>query len=118
MLEFGEKIYYIDLKALNKSITIQEASKTEFTIDKERKEFLNAEGKLVSAETYERKSQQIKEIDTAKYDILKTFIEYLMDYEETGDDALGADRALDQTPLGYKIIFNTLYKEGIIKEKE
>jgi hypothetical protein len=45
-------------------------------------------------------------------------IEVLIDYDdEDSDTTLGVERALDKTPLAYKIAFNTLYNYGILKEK-
>jgi len=62
--------------------------------------------------------QRGKEIDAPKYDILKTMLEVLLDYEEDADTDLGAERALSTTPLSHKLAFNTLYKYGILKETE
>ena len=118
MLEFGNSVFYIDLKAFDKAITIQESDKNQIPMDFEKKTILNENNQVVATEFYERKSQQGKEIDAVKYDLLKTFVEYIIDYVDETDDTLGADRALAQTPLGYKIVFNTLLKENIIKEKE
>ena len=45
-------------------------------------------------------------------------IETLIDYDDESDTSMGAERALDKTPLSYKLAFNTLYHYGILKEKE
>jgi hypothetical protein len=51
--------------------------------------------------------------------MIRLMMEILMDgTEETDDDTLGADRALEKTSLSYKIAFNTLYNYGILKEQE
>lgn len=118
MLEFGNSVFYIDLKAFDKAVTVQDADKYQTPMDFEKKTILNEKNEVIVTEFYERKSQQGKEIDAVKYDLLKTFVEYIIDYADETDDALGADRALAQAPLGYKIVFNTLLKENIIKEKE
>lgn len=118
MIEFGDSIYYIDIKALDKAITIHDGKKEKNVVDKEIKQTLNDKGEVVLSEYFERVTQQTREIDAAKYDLLKTFIEYIIDYDGDSDDALGSDRALSQTSLGYKIVFNTLINEGILKEKE
>jgi hypothetical protein len=116
MIEFGNSVYYIDLKGFDKAITLSD-SNTQPSVDKESKQTLNEEGKVIVTEVFERTTNKNKEIDGAKYDLLKTFIEYIIDSEEVSDDSLGADRALAEASFGYKIVFNTLYKEGIIKEK-
>lgn len=117
MLEFGDSAYYIDMKALENAI-IAKNTNGETTQETERKTFYDANNVPISYEIYTRTTPKHKEIDVTKYDLLKTFIEYVIDYEDDGDDTLGSARAFDQTPLGYKIVFNTLLKEGIIKEKK
>lgn len=118
MLEFGDSIYYIDIKAFDKAITLQDVNKTKTISEKEFKTILDSDGKVIGQEIIEKTIPQNKEIDAAKYDLLKTFVEYIIDYSDETDDTLGSDRALSQTSLGYKIVFNTLIQQGIIKEKE
>jgi len=118
MLEFGDSVFYIDLKAFDKAITITDGLKGEVSVDTEEKTTLGEDGKIALTERYLRTTPRTKEIDATKYDLLKTFIEYIIDYEDESDDTLGADRALSQSPLGYKIVFNTLIKENILKQKE
>jgi len=116
MIEFGTSVYYIDLKAFDKAVTLPEGKATP-TTEKEYK-MTTVEGGPITSEEYTRVSPKGREIDGIKYDLLKTFIEYIIDSEEVADDSLGADRALSETSFAYKLVFNTLYKEGIIKEKE
>lgn len=117
MLEFGDSIYYIDLKAFDKAITVTHG-KGETTTDTEEKTTLDENGKVKLLEKYSRITPKTKEIDATKYDLLKTLLEYIIDYDEVSDDTLGAERALSQTPFPFKLAFNTLYNEGIIKEKK
>ena len=116
MIEFGDSVYYIDIKAFDKAITLTDG-KDKTSIEKECKTTTTHDGNT-TVENYERTTPKNKEIDGAKYDLLKTFIEYIIDSEEITDDALGAERAFQEASFGYKMVFNTLYKEGIIKEKE
>jgi hypothetical protein len=118
MLEFGDSVFYIDLKAFEKAITIIDGTKDDVTVETEQKTTFNEKNEVVINEMFERTSPRGKEIDATKYDLLKTFIEYIIDYQDETDDTLGADRALAQMPFGYKLVFNTLKKENILKEKE
>ena len=118
MLEFGDAIYYLDLKAFDNVITIVKAGKDSKVSETETKTVYDANLNVIGTETIVRTTNQSKEIDVAKYDMLKTFIEYIIDHNEETDDSLGSDRALQQQSLGYKIVFNTLIKEGILVEKE
>lgn len=117
MLEFGDSVYYIDLKAFDKAITVT-LGKNETTTDTEEKTTLDENGNVKLIEKYSRTTPKSKEIDATKYDLLKTLLEYIIDFEDVSDDALGAERALLQTPFPFKLAFNTLYNEGIIKEKK
>jgi hypothetical protein len=116
MLEFGDSAYYIDLKAFDKAITL--VRKSDDLIETENKVTTNENGEIIKTEFFTKTTPKSKEIDGVKYDLLKTLIEYIIDSEEVPEDTLGADRALAQTSLGYKIMFNTLINEGIIKEKQ
>jgi hypothetical protein len=120
MLEFGNDIYYIDLDAFDKNITIQNTTGlTNINLpEKEVKTTLNEKGEILLKETYERSIQSGKEIDMAKYDLLKTFIEYIIDYPELEDDVLGSDRILDKATFGFKIVFNTLLNQKILVKTE
>lgn len=119
MIAFGGKMYYVDFDTLDVFITTQEGGKDKTSKEVEIKEIIE-NGVVIRTEKYQRITPQSKEIDAAKYDIVKTFIEYLIDFDggEDEDDSLGFERAMNQTPLGYRIVFNTLLNQGIIKEAE
>lgn len=117
MLEFGDSVYYIDINAFDKAITIVESLKKNESVETEVKTMRDADDKIISVEKVVKTSTRGKEVDATKYDLLKTFIDYIIDYEDITEDLLGADRALSKSSLGYKIVFNTLLAEGIIKEK-
>lgn len=116
MLEFGDLTYYFDLDAIEKAITIVQANGDDTVTDSEQKTTFHEGDDPVMIEVFEKTYKQGKEINATKYDLLKTFIEYIIDSEEGADTTLGAERALRDTSLGYKIVFNTLLKENIIKE--
>ena len=119
MIEFGGSIYYIDLDALEKTIKPIGVEPTDRVTEHEQKTYLDAEGKITGSEIVEVSRDRGREIDGAKYEMVRLMIEILMDgTEETDDDTLGADRALEKTSLSYKIAFNTLYTYGILKEQE
>jgi hypothetical protein len=119
MIEFGGSIYYIDLDALEKAIKPIGIDPMDKVIDREEKAYLDADGKVTGSEITEVSRDRGREIDGAKYEMIRLMMEILMDgTEETDDDTLGADRALEKTSLSYKIAFNTLYNYGILKEQE
>lgn len=118
MIEFGGIFYYLDFDALDSLICSDKAWKAGKVTDVEVKTVTDENGKVIGKEKFEKTYYKGKEIDGAKYDIIRMCIEVLIDYDEDVDDALGSDRALSKTPLSYKLAFNTLIKEGILKEKE
>ena len=117
MIEFGDSVFYLDLKAFDKAITLNDANSGLTSKDTEIREILNEKGIVISSERYEKVTPRNKEVDAAKYDLLKTFVEYIIDSEEVDDDSLGVETSLASATFGYKLVFNTLYKEGIIKER-
>lgn len=116
MIEYGDKIYIIDLEAIDKVITIVPAnSKTneEVTI----KRYYNGEGSLTHSEEITVKSLVDKTVDSIKYDSISNFIDIVTtDQGDDEDDALGAENLLRKKTLSFKIAFNSLLKLGIIKE--
>jgi len=116
MIYFGDSAYYINLKAFDKAITLT-LDKSEYVTETEETITLDGANNVIQKEIISKTIPRGKEIDAAKYSLLNTCIEYILDNEDVQDDTLGAERALSQTSLGYKIAFNTLLNEGIIKEK-
>lgn len=118
MIEFGGITYYIDIEALDRAITPKGVKPTDKISLLEVKEVKDNQGVVVGTESLETTSLRGKEIDGPKYDVIRMMVETMIDYDEESDTSLGADRALEKTPLSYKIAFNTLYNYGILKEKE
>ena len=117
MIEFGGTIYYIDIDALDKAITPSGVKTTDKIKEVQTTTTTDAVGNSI-VEQIETTRLRGKEIDGAKYDILRMMIEVLIDYQEEIDDTLGSERAFEKTNVAYKIAFNTLFNYGILKEKE
>lgn len=118
MIEFGGTYYYIDLTAFDKAITPLGYKISDEIKTREKKNYLDKNGVITGSEEYETIHLRGKEIDTAKFDLLRTLIEVIIDYQgEEIDTTLGVDRVLEKSPLSFKIAFNTLYNYGILKEK-
>jgi hypothetical protein len=116
MIEFGGTIYYIDLGALDKALA--PVKPNDIVKTNEKKIIKDGDGNITSIEEYASSALRGKEIDAAKFEVIRTMIEVILDYEDESDASLGSERALETTPLSYKLAFNTLYNYGIIKEKE
>lgn len=118
MIEFGGVFYYIDLDALDKTITPKGSKPTDMVTLYEKKEVFNPDGSKAGVELNETKSTKGKEIDGPKYDVIRIMIDVLIDYDDEMDTTMGSDRALEKLPLSVKLAFNTLYNYGVLKEKE
>jgi hypothetical protein len=118
MIEYGGVVYYIDLKAFDKFITITKPDEKLET--KEFKITRDADSTILSTEEYTHITDKQKEVNAPNFDILRTMIEILLESEDGDeeDTTLGADRALEKKPLSYQLCFNTLMNYGILKEKE
>ena len=115
MIEFGGVIYYIDINALDKIILLETSDK--ITTVHEKKMY-NHKNEQIGSKIYTTTNERDKEINTPRYDVIRMMLEILVDNDEEFDDTLGVDRALENTSLGYKLAFNTLFEYGILKEKE
>jgi hypothetical protein len=119
MIDFGGTIYYIDMNAFDKAITPVGTKPTDTITSKEIRKTYSGDGSLNLLEEIEVSSLRGKEIDAAKFELIRLMIDVILDYgDDESDTSLGAERALDKTPLSFKLAFNTLINYGIIKEKE
>jgi hypothetical protein len=67
MLEFGDSVFYIDLKAFDKAITLIDNGKDTVPAELEKKTTIDESGRTILTELFERSTQQGKEIDAVKY---------------------------------------------------
>lgn len=116
MIEFGGIYYYIDIDALEKLIYVpHKEGDTHVTYETTTKTLANLASEQTTVET---KIPKVREVDFVKYEIIRNCIEIILDSDDQGDSALGAEAALEQMSMAYKVAFNTLYKYEIIKEQE
>ena len=118
MISYGDTIYYIDLKALEKSISSDSTLLAQTVTDVDYIENFDMFGALSSTQKITKTYNKGREIDGSKYATITLLLETVIDYIDTEDTSLGSHRALNKTPLSFKLAFNTLLKEGIIKAKK
>lgn len=116
MIEFGGIYYYLDLDALTKLVYI-DYENGEFHTSSETTTKHLSNGS-VETKIVEAKLPKVREMDAVKYDILRNCIDIILDSDDEGDSALGAESALEKMSMSYKVAFNTLYKYEILKEQE
>jgi hypothetical protein len=118
MIAFGGTVYVLDMDKLTKAVSSDDTNASSETVDTVTKVYLDANGAESASEVLSTVRERGREIDSIKYDLMRTLIEVLLDGNEEADESLGVDRALDSAPLSFKIAFNTLLQYGILKEIE
>ena len=115
MLGIGGIDYTIDLEALDTLITtkVKNGDKVRET---EKKVILDKEGKVITTEKFTKVHDRVREIDMARYEVIRVLFEVILSTQDDIDDELGVDRALEGLSLPFKLSFNTLLQYGIIKE--
>ena len=118
MIQFGENTYYIDIDVLE-SVISPELHPSKL-VETQTKTYLDEDGKIVSVEVNEHSTERVREVNAAKYDLIRTMIEVILDVTDDDgiEDTMGAERGLEKASISFKIAFNTLYMYGILKEKE
>ena len=115
MIAFGDKYYYLDLAAINKAVE----SKSKDKEDVEQTVHQDANGNIIQSETVTIKRAKQREVDAIKYEIVRTCIDVIIDFDPEEDVKLGTERYFEKkAPVSYKIAFNTLIREGILIETD
>ena len=114
MLSFGVKIFKIDINKIDEIIRV---NNPEISEEIEEKVITDKDGNTVT-ETTKTTMPRSREIDAAKYESIRCFLEVVLIYNEEVDDALGIDRAFLEAPMSFKLAFNTLLDYDIIVEVE
>lgn len=115
MVDIGGVVFIIDLERYTEILSSGDETTATET---ETKTAYDAEGKATAATVTTREYEKGREVDAPKYDVLRTCLEILLTYNEEVDDKMGLERALAETPISFKVAFNTLLNYGILKEIE
>ena len=102
LLEIGGKEYFIDVDALSTSVCVDNPSEREVPSDND-----------VEMGT-EDKEYGLK-IDVAKYEVYRDLITTVLSTNDIIDDKMGM-MGLNSLPIPFKLSFNTLLVNRIIKE--
>ena len=102
LLEIGGKEYFIDVDALSTSVCVDRSSETEDSSDKDEETGVDD------------KEYGIK-IDVAKYEVYRYLITTVLSTNDVVDDKMGM-MGLNSLPIPFKLSFNTLLVNRIIKE--
>ena len=115
-LKIGGKVMLIDMDAMSKIILIEPKTKERCDEESTKVETFDEKGELITYNITTNKYTEDRQIDTSRYDIIRTMLDILLSYEEVIDDTLGFARGIGNTPLNVKIAINTLLKYNILIE--
>ena len=116
MIDFGGITYYIDIDAFDDVVALKNNS--EKIVTTHLRKTYNQFNEIIETREFITSTDRDRELNTARYEILRTMLEVIVDTGDDFDDSLGIDRALESSTLGFKLAFNTLLQYGILKQKE
>lgn len=115
MVSFGGAFYYIDLDELDKQTVIKIANKEVSTVT-ETTHIDPETDKIVSIARTKSTGEREDDFNSTRHEMIRTMVDFILDYDDDMEDSLGSDRALDKATLPFKICFNTLIANEILKE--
>ena len=121
MLEFGDKIYVLDIDVYSSVLTLApKEGESETRITKTTQTYLDEKGVVATTTVTETEEERGSLIDSNKSDLLRTLIDtvFMSGEGEDSDDTLGSEHALKNAGVDFKIAFNTLIAYKILKEIE
>lgn len=114
LLDFGGRYYIMDFDAASDSMMLESEIKEEFETETYFK--IDENGNDVPIHKTVRSKPKSREINVTKYELLRWLATIVLDDDLIVDDTLGIDHALKNASLSFKMAFNTLVANGIIKE--
>lgn len=102
--------YYIDLEELSQCIRIEKSESIDDILGENE---TDTESTKVEEET----SPYSQIIDVAKWEVLKIMIESVLNETSVVDEAMGPSKLAEQLSIPFRLSFNTLIKNKIIKEE-
>lgn len=117
LFDIAGKEYYFDLDKISEFIRLDE----EETIDDLLKDMSthdgdDVEGEIPAASPYDVPQGQM--VDITKWEMTKAMIETILNENGIVDEAMGTTKLATQLSIPFRLSFNTLIKNKLIKENE
>lgn len=109
LLPIAGNQYYIDLDELSQYIRINKPETVEDILGQ-------AEEELEDGESSGENLEYSQMIDVTKWETIKVLIESILSEQGPVDEAMGPTKLAEQLSIPFRISFNTLIKNKIIKE--
>jgi len=101
--------YYIDLDELSQCIRIEKPESIDDLLGEEVETEINKDP--------DDEALYSQVIDVAKWEVLKVMIESILNETSVVDEAMGPTKLGEQLSIPFRLSFNTLIKNKIIKEE-
>ena len=109
--------FTIDLDAMTGLVTINSDDKEKCLSESTTIENFDSENKLIGRTVTTNTYNNEKQVDTTRYDVIRTMLDIILMYDSVLDDKLGYLRAFEELPINVKIAMNTLLKYKILIKK-
>lgn len=114
MFSIAGNPFYFDLETLSKFIKVERSESIDAILREAKKE-MNAESGTNSTENDEI-DPDAQIVDVTKWETTKVMIECVLSEQGPLDEAMGFEKLNDQLSIPFKLSFNTLLKNKIIKQ--
>ena len=117
VLKFGGVAYYIDLDGVDNMLKTADPDLESKEMEESETETTYINGGIEKTTVKTKKYHKRREVDLARYETYRYLLEIVLtNIEEESDSIMGVELGLKDTPLSFKMAFNTLINYGILKE--
>lgn len=115
-IRIGNKRLRIDLDAMTKVVSIDISEEDKCKSESSTTQNYNGDGEIIGTTIITNTFTNERQVDTTRYETIRTMLDIILTYNEVIDDKLGLGRGLDSLPINIKIAINTLLRYGILTE--
>lgn len=116
MIQIGGKLYYIDLKAFSDFVTENkdDVNKTHPNVDEVS--HYDTAGELISRTVTKNSYIRGRDVNPILYETINNLLVTILEQSEPADELLGLEKVLSEQTIGFKLAFNTLLFNKILKD--
>jgi len=115
-IRIGNKRLRLDLDAMTKVVSIELSEEEKCKNESSTTQNFNGDGELIGTTVITNTFTSERQVDTTRYETIRTMLDIVLTYDEILDDKLGFDRGVESLPINIKIAINTLLRYGILTE--
>jgi len=119
LFKIANEEYYIDLDKISEFIRIEPSLDEMLTIPSKKSEKIDEEvfennGEFISGEIHDIENQRMM-MDVAKWEVVRALLESLLNENGIIDESMGIKKLESQLSIPFRLSFNTLLINKIIK---